>query len=479
MSGGISQAMRFHERAAGKAGDAALRAALQKARPLFVGKRAKGVAGLAGDGLDLGELRAACEEIRRRVVDDLDVWLDLFEERARATGAEVLWARDGAEICRHVLDIAANQGVAKAVKSKSMLSEEAGLNEALAAAGVRPVETDLGEYIVQLAGEAPSHIIAPAVHKTIHEVEALFAAEHRRPLQPRSSADIPAMAAEARAVLRQHFLTADMGISGANFLIAETGSGALVTNEGNGRMVTTLPRVHVVITGIEKIVPTLEDFATLMRLLPRSATGQTISNYVSLLTGPRREDDGEGPEKTVFILVDNGRAALAGSDYADMLRCIRCGACMNHCPVYFSIGGHAYGWVYPGPMGSVLTPLFTGLGNALDLPHASTGCSQCAAVCPVNIPLPALMHRLREAQVEGALRPWRERLALRAWAWIAARPALYRRAAALASRYLRWLADDSGRIRVFGLAPAWTAGRDLTPPPGRTFQELYAARRKA
>ncbi|WP_153145673.1 lactate utilization protein B [Dechloromonas sp. H13] len=474
-----SQAMFFQARAARQARDSGLQKTLEKARPLFVGKRAKGLAGLADDGLDFAGLRAACEAIRRRVVDDLDVWLELFEARATAGGAEVLWARDGDEVARLVVDIAQRHGVTKAVKSKSMLSEEARLNEALAAAGIRPVETDLGEYIVQLAGEAPSHIIAPAVHKTLAEVEALFAQHHERPVQARTAADIPALAAEARAVLRQHFLSAEMGISGANFLIAESGSAALVTNEGNGRMVTTLPRVHVVVTGIEKIVPTLDDFATLMRLLPRSATGQGISNYVSLLTGTRGADEREGPEKTVFILVDNGRAALAGSDFAAMLRCIRCGACMNHCPVYFSLGGHAYGWVYPGPMGSVLTPLFTGIENALDLPHASTGCNQCGSVCPVNIPLPALMHRLREMQHERGLRPWRERLALRAWAWLAARPGLYRWATRRAARYLRWLTDESGRIRVLGLAPEWTAGRDLAPPPGRTFHELYAARKRA
>ncbi|MGB9493790.1 MAG: lactate utilization protein B [Azonexus sp.] len=475
---GPSQAMFFQARAAVQVRNKGLQKALEKAKPLFVGKRAKGIAGLADDGLDFAELRTACEGIRRRVVDDLDVWLEIFEERARASGAEVLWASDGAEICSHVIDIARRHGVSKAVKSKSMLSEEAQLNEALSAAGIEPVETDLGEYIVQLAGETPSHIIAPAVHKTLAEVEALFAERHGRPLQERTAADIPLLAAEARAVLRQHFLSAEMGISGANFLIAESGSAALVTNEGNGRMVTTLPKVHVVITGIEKIVPTLEDFATLMRLLPRSATGQSISNYVSLLTGTRRTNESEGPEKTVFILVDNGRAALAGSDFADMLRCIRCGACMNHCPVYFSLGGHAYGWVYPGPMGSVLTPLYTGIENALDLPHASTGCNQCGAVCPVNIPLPALMHRLREIQDERALRPLSERLALRAWGWLAQHPALYRWLTRHAARYLRWLADDSGRIRVLGLAPGWTAGRDLPAPPGKTFHELYAARKR-
>ncbi|UCV23704.1 lactate utilization protein B [Ferribacterium limneticum] len=478
LAAGRSQAMHFHARAGEKVRNAVLQRALQKAKPLFVGKRAKGIASLAEDGLDFEMLRSTGKNIRNRNLADLDVWLDIFEERATATGAEVLWARDGAEVSRLVVDIARRHGVSKAVKSKSMLSEEAHLNEALAAAGIRPVETDLGEYIVQLAGETPSHIIAPAVHKTIGEIEALFATEHGRPLETRTSADIPAMAQEARAVLRQHFLSAEIGISGANFLIAETGSAALVTNEGNGRMVTTLPKVHVVITGIEKVVPTLEDFATLMRLLPRSATGQSISNYVSLLTGTKREGDHDGPEKTVFILVDNGRANLLGSDYQDMLRCIRCGACMNHCPVYFSLGGHAYGWVYPGPMGSVLTPLYTGIENALDLPHASTGCNQCGAVCPVDIPLPALMHRLREEQNERGLRPWSERLALKAWAWVAGRPALYRWFARRAARYLNWLADGSGRIRIFGLAPEWTAGRDLPVSSGRTFHELYSARKK-
>jgi L-lactate dehydrogenase complex protein LldF len=471
--------MFFQARAGMQLANAGLQKTLQKARPLFVGKRSKGMAGLAEDNLDFEQLRSACEAIRRRVIDDLDIWLEIFEERARASGAEVLWAGDGDEVARLVVDIAQRYGVTKAVKSKSMLSEEARLNEALGAAGIRPVETDLGEYIVQIAGETPSHIIAPAVHKTIGEVEALFAKAHERPWQERTSADIPAMAGEARAVLRQHFLSAEMGISGANFLIAESGSAALVTNEGNGRMVTTLPKVHVVITGIEKIVPTLDDFATLMRLLPRSATGQSISNYVSLLTGTRGAAEPEGPEKTVFILVDNGRAALAGSDFADMLRCIRCGACMNHCPVYFSLGGHAYGWVYPGPMGSVLTPLYTGIENALDLPHASTGCNQCGSVCPVNIPLPKLMHRLREIQNERSLRPWGERLAWRGWGWLVTRPTLYRWVTRHAARYLRWLADDSGRIRVFGLAPGWTEGRDLTPPPGKTFHELYAARKRA
>ncbi len=470
-----SQAMFFQARAVDKVANPVLQRALQKAKPLFVGKRAKGIAALADDQLEFEQLRTACVDIRNRVLEDLDVWLDIFETQAKASGAEVLWARDGEEICDLVIDVARRHGVTKAAKSKSMLSEEAQLNEALAAAGIQPVETDLGEYIVQLAGETPSHIIAPAVHKTLDEIADLFTETHGRPRQT----DIPALTREAREILRQHFLSAEMGISGANFLIAETGSAALVTNEGNGRMVTTLPKVHVVITGIEKVVPTLEDFATLMRLLPRSATGQTISNYVSLLTGTRQAGDREGPEKTVFILVDNGRAKLLGSAYQEMLRCIRCGACMNHCPVYFSLGGHAYGWVYPGPMGSVLTPLLTGLENALDLPHASTGCNQCGSVCPVKIPLPELMHQLREDQVTANLRPWSESLGLKAWAWLAGKPMLYRWVVRRAARYLKWLAGDSGRIQILGLAPGWSVGRDLPAPPGKTFHELYEARKRA
>ena len=472
-----SQAMFFARRAAEKALDVDAQKKLEHAKPLFVKKRRLGMQGLNDDGLDFETLRDAAAALRQDIIDNLDVWLERFEARARENGAEVLWARDGAEVARLAVDIARQHGVRKVVKSKSMLSEEADLNHAFGEAGIESIETDLGEYIVQLAQEPPSHIIAPAVHKTRDEVADLFVKHHGTPRQT----DIPALAREARLILRQHFLSADMGISGANFLVAETGSAVLVTNEGNGRMVTTLPRLHVVVVGIEKVVRTLDDVAALMRLLPRSATGQPISNYVSLLTGTRRRDGAEateGPEKTIFILVDNGRAALVGGEFSSMLRCIRCGACMNHCPVYFAVGGHAYGWVYPGPMGSVLTPLFTGLENSRDLPHASTGCNQCGAVCPVGIPLPDLMHKLRQRTFREGLRPWTERIGFRVWAWVARRPWLYRAVTGLAWRYLRWLADDSGRIRVLGLAPGWTVGRDLVPPAGPGFHARYAARRR-
>ena len=420
-------------------------------------------------------MRTAAQELRDLVIDNLDLWLERFEEEATRRGATVLWARDGAEVCRLTVEIARKHGVTVAVKSKSMLSEEAALNQALEAAGIRPVETDLGEYILQINNnEPPSHIVAPVFHKSKEEISALFARTHGLP--PKT--DIAEMAREAREVLRPHFLSAGMGISGGNFLVAETGSVALVTNEGNGRMVTTMPDVHVAITGIEKVVPTLEDLATLMRLLPRSATGQSISNYFSLLTGVKKLDESDGPQHMYFILVDNGRADLVAGEYAAMLRCIRCGACMNHCPVYQSIGGHAYGWVYPGPMGSVLTPLLGGLENALDLPQASTLCNQCGSVCPVNIPLPDLLRKLRERQLETGLRPLGERLLLRGWSWLAQHPRCYALAAQLGARYLKWLGGDDKRIRVLGLMPEWTAGRDLPAPPGKTFRELYAARGK-
>ncbi len=464
-----SRAHRFKQNAVDSLANPVLQASMKKAKGKFVDKRAIAIKEID----DFEATREAAKRIRNQVIENLDLWLEKFEQTATARGAKVLWAKDGAEICRLVVEIGKQHGVKKAVKSKSMLSEEAGLNLALAAAGIQPVETDLGEYILQINdNEPPSHIIAPVVHKSLDEVADLFHKTHHTPRKT----DIPQLTREAREVLREHFLTAEMGISGGNFLIAETGSVALVTNEGNGRMVTTLPRVHVVVTGIEKVIPTLEDLATLMRLLPRSATGQSISNYVSVLTGTKAEGESDGPEHLYFILVDNGRAEVVGSEFQDMLRCIRCGACMNHCPVYQTIGGQAYGWVYPGPMGSVLTPLYTGLENALDLPHAATLCNQCGVVCPVKIPLPELLRKLREKQVERHLRPWFERLAFRLWAWVASRPALYGLGTRFAVRYLEWLADGKGSISRLGLAPEWTQGRNFPAPEGKTFRELYAQR---
>jgi len=288
--------------------------------------------------------------------------------------------------------------------------------------------------------------------------------------------EIAELCLEARGVLRQHYLTADMGISGGNFFVAETGSVVLVTNEGNATLTTTLPRVHVAISGIEKIVPTLEDVATLMRLLPRSATGQSISNYVDILTGVKGQGEFHGAEHMYFIVVDAGRSGVLGSELREALRCIRCGACMNHCPVYQNVGGHSYGWVYPGPIGSILTPAYVGIERALDLPQAATLCNQCGVVCPVKIPLPDLLRKLREQQFARRLRPWPERAGLRAWSWLASHPRWYALATAIGTRMLSWLGGRDKLLHKLPLAGGWTDGRDFPAPAGRTFRELYAER---
>ncbi len=468
------RSMQFKARARAALADATLQANLQKFGSAgLAALRARAVDAYGRD--DFERLREVGAEIRDRALAHLDTLIERFEREATRRGATVLFARTAEDAKDLVLEICRRHQITKAVKSKSMLSEEAGLNDALAAAGVTAIETDLGEYIIQLAEEPPSHIIAPAVHKSKDQVADLFERFHGEPRKT----DIPEMTREARAVLRQHFLSADLGITGANFLIAETGSGLIVTNEGNGRMVTTLPRVHVAITGIEKVIPTLEDFSTLMRLLARSATGQPISNYISFFTGPKGGGEREGPGHMYFILVDGGRTNLVGSDMQAMLRCIRCGACMNHCPVYKTVGGHAYGWVYPGPMGAVLTPSYVGLENALDLPHAATMCNQCGVVCPVKIPLPDLLRKLREQQVDRGLRPWPERFALRLWAWAALRPRAYALGARWAARYLRLLGGGVKRINRLPFAGGWTLTRDFPAPAGRTFRDLYAKSRRA
>ncbi len=377
--------------------------------------------------------------------------------------------KTGDDVNRIVAEIAAQHGVRTAAKSKSMVSEECGLNDALELSGVKVMETDLGEYILQLAHEAPSHIVAPVVHKNKEEISDLFAEKHRLPRKT----GIAELCREAREMLRPAFLNADMGISGGNFLVAETGSVLIVTNEGNGRLVTTLPRVHVAISGIEKVVPTLEDVTTLVRLLPRSATGQSITNYVSVLTGNKNKEDHDGPEHFHIILLDNGRSSIIGGEMQEMLRCIRCGACMNHCPVYQNIGGHAYGWVYPGPMGSILTPLLGGMEASPDLPNASTFCGACAAVCPVKIPLPDLLRKLREKQMERGMKSRKETFLLKAWAWLALRPTIYALATRVGVRFMRLMAGSDKVLHRLPGAGGWTGGRDFPAPTGMTFRELY------
>jgi L-lactate dehydrogenase complex protein LldF len=457
--------MHFKARAGEKLADVKLQAALKKLQGNFVKGRAERILEL--DNFE--DIRTAAAAIRDRALASLDLWLEEFERNATARGAVVHWAETTAEANRIVCELAAKYSVRKVAKSKSMVSEECALNDALEAAGVEVVETDLGEYILQLAQEPPSHIVAPVVHKSRDEVSDLFEQKHKLPRKT----GIPDLCREAREVLRPHFLTADMGISGANFIVAETGSTLIVTNEGNGRMVTTLPRVHVAITGIEKVVPTLEDVTTLLRLLPRHGTGQSITNYVSVTTGVKAEGESDGPQHFHIILIDAGRTKLIGSEMQAMLRCIRCGACMNHCPVYQNVGGHAYGWVYPGPMGSILTPTYAGLENALDLPNASTLCNQCGVVCPVKIPLPDLMRKLREKQFERGLKPWREKLGLALWGWIVQRPALYSVLSAMGARLLAWMGGAAKLIHNLPFGGGWTGGRDFPAPQGKTFRELY------
>ncbi len=388
------------------------------------------------------------------------------------------WARTAAEARGAILDICRAANAKIVTKGKSMVAEEIALNDHLEANGITPVETDLGEYIIQLRHEPPSHIIAPAIHLMKEQVADAFRAAHTELDPARPLTDPRALCDEARTVLRPRFLAADVGITGANFLVAETGSSIIVTNEGNGDLTQILPRVHIVITGIEKIVPTLEDTATLLRLLARSATGQEFSSYTTISTGPRRPGDLDGPEEYHVVLLDNGRSALLGGEFQDMLRCLRCAACLNHCPVYAAVGGHAYGWVYPGPMGAVLTPALVGIGAAGHLPNASTFCGRCESVCPVKIPLPKMMRHWREREFAQHLSPAVYRSGLGLWAAVAGRPALYHALAGIAGPALGWAGRFRGRFRSLPFAAGWTAVRDLPAPEGRSFQSLWAERQR-
>jgi L-lactate dehydrogenase complex protein LldF len=424
------------------------------------------------------ELREAGRRIKDYTLANLDFYLEYYEAMVTAAGGRMHWARTAEEACNAVLQICRNAGATTVIKGKSMVAEEIALNDHLERQGIAPVETDLGEYIIQLRHEAPSHLIAPAIHLVRDQVAETFRRAHRdldpaRPLgEPRQLCD------EARSILRERFLAADVGITGANFLIAETGSSVIVTNEGNGDLTQTLPRIHIVLASIEKLVPTFEDAATLLRLLARSATGQEFSAYTTITTGPRRQDDLDGPDEYHVVLLDNGRSDLLGSEFRDMLRCIRCAACINHCPIYSAVGGHAYGWVYPGPMGAVLTPGLIGIAEAKALPNASTLCGRCEEVCPVKIPLPKLLRHWREREYAMKLNPlsWRGGLSL--WAWLALRPRLYGLVIDAASRILGWAGARRGRFRALPLAAGWTSVRDMPVPEGRSFMSRWTARQR-
>jgi L-lactate dehydrogenase complex protein LldF len=449
------QADRFRVIARGKLGDAHTQQALDDSTDRLRSLRLAAWEGLA----DVEALRERAHAIRMEVVDDLQGHVDRFTAALEARGGHVFFARTAEEASAYVADVCTRAGAKLAAKSKSMATEEIGLNAALEAVGVKPVETDLGEYILQLAGEHPVHILAPAIEKTADDVAELLSAVDDKPVP----AELEALTAAARRQLRETFLQADVGITGANFGVSSTGSVCLVTNEGNGRLVTSLPRVHVAVMGMERLVPTTADLAVLLRLLARSGTGQKLSVYTTLITGPRRSGEEDGPEEQHVVILDNGRTNLLHGPYREMLACIRCGACLNVCPVYRKTGGAAYGPVYSGPMGAVLIPLLVGLGQAPSLPHASSLCGACTEACPVKIPLHELLLDLRRDLVdEGVASRW-ERLGFTLWSWAWSSVWGYRLVTLLA-RLGQPLAG------LVGPGRRWSAGRAL-PRLGRRYRD--------
>ena len=460
----------FRARAAAAAGDLALHRKLDTASLRFLDKRAQVFAALPDGEARRDRARA----VKAHAIASLATLLPELERRVVANGSIVHYASDAAEACAVVLAIAARAGVRLVVKGKSMLSEEIGLNTSLEAAGIETVETDLGEYIVQLAGEPPSHIITPAIHKSQDDVAALFAARLGEPHHESAEA----LTAVARRVLREKFRAAGMGVTGVNFASAESGTLVVVENEGNGRMALTLPRIHVALMGIEKLVARDEDLAPMLELLPRSATGQTLTSYVSLVTGPRRPGDVDGPDELHLVIIDNGRTRLlADAPLREALYCLRCGACLNACPVYRRVGGHAYGYAYSGPIGAVVAPALLGIEHAPDLPFASTLCGACRDVCPVRIDIPRLLLTWRGRITAALGAAHGERAVVRGWQWMASTPRLYALTAPLArlgAAVLRWA---PGLVHMAPPLAAWQRTRELPRPAERSFHERWRARR--
>ena len=457
-----------------------LRGALAKGTNLVNNRRNAAVAALD----NWQDLRDRAEVVKTDVLSNLADHLENFERVASEHGTHVHWASSAEEANAIVTKIARDSGARLAVKSKSMVSEEIGLNDALQRAEVTPVETDLGEWIVQIAQETPSHIVAPALHKSREEIHRLLT----RVLGRTIPEDAEGMTEVARLELRRAFADAGIGISGANFLIAETGSLLILENEGNIRMTTSLPRVHVAVTGIEKLLPRLADLDVFLRIIGRSGTGQAITSYQSLITGPKRSATDDGPEELHIVLLDNGRSELLSKEVtAQTLGCIRCGACLNICPVYRQIGGHAYGSVYPGPIGAILTPQLAGTHNASQLPFASSLCSACRDVCPIKIDIPAVLLHLREEIVEGPSghrdqttdeKVRRERTGFRFWAWAMAAPWRYRMVGRSA-RALSWIGMHvPSLMKLSGPVAGWMHGRELPRPPQRSFRAEYLRRQR-
>ena len=453
-TGAVGQALR----------DAPLQLALARLTDTLMTANRRGLAALA----DSSQLRDHAKRIKEHTLAHLDQYLEQLEAAVQKAGGNVYWASTADEARQAVLDIAERSDCRRAVKSKSMTSEEIHLNAALQAAGIEVTETDFGEYIIQLAGERPSHLVAPAVHHTREDIARILS-QHRG----QSLADDPrSLALAGRRALREKFYHADLGITGANFAVAETGTIVLVTNEGNGRLTTARPRVHVALMGMEKVIPRLADLPVFLKLLARAATGQPLSVYTTLITGPRRRGELDGPEEFHLVILDNGRSKILGSPFRESLQCLRCGACLNACPVYRRIGGHAYGGVYAGPIGSILTPLFDSVSANPHLPHASSLCGACQAACPVKINIPHMLVGLRELQHHAKANRW-ESLAYRAWKEMLQRPWLYRLALRWARVLLRPFARGGWLQSLPGPGRAWTAVRDFPTPAARSFRERW------
>ena len=447
----------FRENAKAALADVQLRGALKHATSLFGERRKEAAASLP----NWEALRTEARAIKDDVLLHLDKYLEEFVSKAESRGAQVHWARDAVEANEIISRLALESNARIIVKSKSMTTEETHLNGALEAAGMQVVETDLGEYIIQLAEETPSHIIAPAIHKTRGQIAELFTAE----LGMAPTDDVAQMTRTARTTLRDRFAAADVGISGVNFGIAETGTIVIVENEGNIRLTTSLPRMHIAVMGIEKVLPRFSDLDVFLKLLPRSGTGQRLTTYQSFITGTKRQATDEGPEALHIVLLDNGRSRmLAHPVTRQSLACIRCGACLNACPVYQQIGGHAYGSVYPGPIGAVITPQLVGIQKTSQLPYASSLCGACREVCPVKIDIPRLLLHLR-GEIASRKSSTGERLAFKIWARVMMSPSLYR------------MGSVAGRLiqRIIPISRAWTSGRDLRPIESRSFRDQWAA----
>jgi L-lactate dehydrogenase complex protein LldF len=444
--------------------DAPLQTALTRLTNILMTANRRGYAGLQ----DSDRLRDHAKRIKEHTLAHLDRYLEQLETAVYKAGGKVHWAATAEDARNIILDIAQETNSRHVVKSKSMTSEEIHLNPALQAAGIEVTETDFGEYIIQLAGERPSHLVAPAVHHTRESICRILSEHTGAPLAD----DAKTLALTGRRLLREKFKQADMGITGANFAVAETGTIVLITNEGNGRLTTTRPRVHVAVMGIEKVIPRLEDLPVFLKLLARAATGQTLSIYTTLITGPRREKEQDGPDEFHLVILDNGRSKILATPFRESLQCIRCGACLNACPVYRRIGGHAYGGVYSGPIGSILTPLYDSVSENPDLPHASSLCGACQAACPVRINIPHMLIGLRELQHEAKPQRW-ERLAYGFWKMVLARPWLYRVVLRCARLALRPFATDGWLRKMPGPGAGWTSMRDFPAPASRSFRERW------